>query len=218
MVAVKDNRCEKCAIQESFNNLQDGSQDFTKIMISSPRIEASFINSGSGSQDLKGHKIPCDDKSILHNFNLFNYHHTGNNRHMTVSTPSVTTTTISLPNNPRRTPNHRPHFSGIVNSFNNSEEGIQDFSLATIKSTATGDSFNNSEGGLQDFSDAKIKSTATGDSFNNLGSGSQTFREAEIRCGEESSKPSRSTLPLKGDHLHSFNNKGSQCFDGFNRN
>ncbi|KAL9329053.1 hypothetical protein ACSQ67_004056 [Phaseolus vulgaris] len=183
MVAVKDNRCEKCAIQESFINHQDGSQDFTKIMISSPRIEASFINSGSGSQDLKGLEISCDDKSILHNFKYV------------VSTPSdTTTTTISLPNNPRRTPNHLPHFSGIVNSFNNSE------------------------GGLQDFSDAKIKSTATGDSFNNLGSGSQTFREAQIRCGEESSKPSRSTLPLKGDHPHSFNNKGSQCFDRFNHN
>jgi len=66
-------------------------------MISSPRIEASFINSGSGSQDLKGLEISCDDKSILHNFKYV------------VSTPSdTTTTTISLPNNPRRTPNHLP--------------------------------------------------------------------------------------------------------------
>ncbi|KAK7368673.1 hypothetical protein VNO80_10701 [Phaseolus coccineus] len=118
-------------------------------------------------------------------------HNTGDNRHMTVSTPSVTsTTTISLPNNPRPTPNHLL-LSRIVQSFNNSKEG------------------------RQDFSHAKIKSTVTGDSFNNHGSGSQSFKKAEICCCEKSSKSSRSTLPSNRDHvahygaLHSFNEKGS---------
>ncbi|ESW30945.1 hypothetical protein PHAVU_002G195500 [Phaseolus vulgaris] len=151
----------------------------------------------NGSNDKRG--ATSSNNSTQHD------NHTGNNRHMVaVSTPSVTTTTtiISLPNNPSPTPNHLPHFSGIVQSFNNSEEG------------------------KQDFSHAKINSTATGDSFNNLQSGSQSFRKAKISCGEESSKPSRSTLPLKGEHvvhygtLHSFNNKGkgSQCFNGFKLN
>ncbi|BAT74125.1 uncharacterized protein HKW66_Vig0005040 [Vigna angularis] len=128
----------------------------------------------------------------------------GNNHHIvSVSTPSVTTTTsFSLPNNPHPTPNHIPQFSATAQSFNNSEDGSQDFSRA------------------------KIKSPVTGNSFNNLGSGSQTFRDAEIRCAKESSKQSRSIFSLKQDRvphggtLHSFNNngKGSQCFDGFKLN
>jgi len=279
MVAKKDNRCEKFAFQKSFNNLRDGSQDFTKIMISGPRIETSFINSGSGSQNLKGLKIQCDDKSLWDSSfedvarsgmdTLFNYNENGsqtfpgstvlkylqqtlankmggtypiysflstnisliyfiygkNNvfllyllpiyilflihnlaeRKIEIQNPVAILTKLlssmaygsndeSLPNNPSPTPNLLRHLSRIVQSFNNSEEG------------------------KQDFSHAKIKRTATGDSFNNLGSGSQTFREAQIRCAEESRKPSRSTLPRKGDHLHSFNNKGSQCFNGFKHN
>ncbi|KAK7368670.1 hypothetical protein VNO80_10698 [Phaseolus coccineus] len=149
-----------------------------------------------GSNDKRG--ATSSNNSTQHD------NHTGNNRPMVaVSIPSVTTTTtISLPNNPHPTPNYLPHFSGIVQSFNNSEEGVQDFGQA------------------------KIKSAVTGDSFNNLRSGSQTFRKAEIRCAGESSKPSRSILPFKPDHvahygtLHSFNNngKGSQSFDGFKLN
>ncbi|KAK7368658.1 hypothetical protein VNO80_10694 [Phaseolus coccineus] len=272
MVPEKDNRCNKFVFQ-AFNNLKDGSQDFTKVMISSPKIETAFINSGSGSQNFNGLKIQCEDESIRKKFELvalfgmdklFNYdengsqtfpdftfleylrqtlankkgerkietqiallkkllssmaygsndkrgatssnnstkhdNHTGNNRHRTVSTPSVTTTTttISRTNSPRPTPNHLL-LSGIVQSFNNSKEGKQDFSRA------------------------KVKSTAIRVSFNNLGSGSQTFIEADIRCGEESTKPSTSTF-FKLDHVahngnpHSFNNKGSQSFYRFKFN
>ncbi|WVZ23386.1 hypothetical protein V8G54_001930 [Vigna mungo] len=122
----------------------------------------------------------------------------GNNHHIV----STTTTTFSIPNNPRPTPNDFPQFSATAQSFNNSEDGSQDFSRA------------------------KIKSPVTGNSFNNLGSGSQTFRDADIRCAKESSKQSRSIFSLKqhrvptGGTLHSFNNngKGSQCFDGFKLN
>jgi len=125
--------------------------------------------------------------------NSDNSTHTGNNHHIvTVSAPSLIT----------HTPNHHPHSSGIVHSFNNYKKGKQDFSRA------------------------EIKSTVTGDSFNNHGSGSQTFREAQIRCAEKSTKQSGSLFPFKRDHvasygsLHSFNNKGkgSQCFDGFKLN
>ncbi|KAL9329054.1 hypothetical protein ACSQ67_004057 [Phaseolus vulgaris] len=81
-MAKKEYGSDKFATEESFNNFQDGSQDFTKVVITSRRIEASFNNRGSGSQDLMGLKIQCDYKSILHNFNdvfrfwmtnLFNY-------------------------------------------------------------------------------------------------------------------------------------------------
>ncbi|XP_027916605.1 probable inactive serine/threonine-protein kinase scy2 [Vigna unguiculata] len=138
------------------------------------------------------------DNSTQHDNNRGNNHHIVN-----ISTPSVTTTTISLPNNnPSPTPNHFPQFSGTAQSFNNTENGSQDFSRA------------------------KIKSPVTGNSFNNIGSGSQSFRDAEIRCSKESSKQSRSIFSIKqnrapqGGTLHSFNNngKGSQCFDGFKLN
>ncbi|CAJ1935812.1 unnamed protein product [Sphenostylis stenocarpa] len=128
--------------------------------------------------------------------------HAENNHHIiNVSAPSVTAT-ISLPNNPRPTPNHFPRFSGTVQSFNNCG------------------------GGLQDFTHAEIKTPAAGDSFNNLGSGSQTFTGAKIHSADKSSQLSKSVFPWKRDHvanhgtLHSFNNKGkgSQSFDGFKLN
>ncbi|ESW30940.1 hypothetical protein PHAVU_002G195100 [Phaseolus vulgaris] len=170
MVAKKDNRCEKFAFQKSFNNLR--SQDFTKIMISGPRIETSFINSGSGSQNLKGLKIQCDDKSLWDSSfedvarsgmdTLFNYNENGSQtfpgstvfkylqqtlankmgeRKIEIQNPVAILTKLlssmaygsndeSLPNNPSPTPNLLRHLSRIVQSFNNSEEGKQDFSHA----------------------------------------------------------------------------------------
>ena len=62
-MAKKDHGCNKFVTQESFNNMGDGSQDFTNATIKGPRIETSFLNSGSGSQDLKDSTIECDDKS-----------------------------------------------------------------------------------------------------------------------------------------------------------
>jgi len=85
-MAKKDHGCNKFVTQESFNNMGDGSQDFTNATIKGPRIETSFLNSGSGSQDFKGLKIECGDNSISHRFKevacsgiakLFNYHENG---------------------------------------------------------------------------------------------------------------------------------------------
>jgi len=85
-MAKKHHRCDKFATQKSFNNLQNGSQDFSKATIRSPSIVTSFINSGSGSQDFKRLKIECDDKSIWQRFEdvarfgiakLFNYEGNG---------------------------------------------------------------------------------------------------------------------------------------------
>ncbi|ESW30941.1 hypothetical protein PHAVU_002G195200 [Phaseolus vulgaris] len=85
-MAKKDYGSDKFATQKSFNNYQDGSQDFTKVVITSRRIEASFNNKGSGFQNLKGLKIQCDDKSIWDSFQevalfgmdkLFNYDQNG---------------------------------------------------------------------------------------------------------------------------------------------
>ncbi|KAK7368655.1 hypothetical protein VNO80_10683 [Phaseolus coccineus] len=67
-MAKKDHRCHKFATEESFNNLHDGSQDFSNAMIRSPRIATSFINSGSGFQDFKDSKIYCHHKSISNRF------------------------------------------------------------------------------------------------------------------------------------------------------
>ncbi|KAK7368661.1 hypothetical protein VNO80_10695 [Phaseolus coccineus] len=85
-MAKKDYGCGKFATQGSFNNLRDGSQDFTNTRIRSSRIATSFNNRGSGSQDFKGLKIQCDDKSISNKFKdairfgmakLFNYDENG---------------------------------------------------------------------------------------------------------------------------------------------
>jgi len=62
------NRCDNFATEKSFNNLQNGSQDFSRARIRSPRISNSFNNRGSGWQDFKGLKIQCDDRSILPRF------------------------------------------------------------------------------------------------------------------------------------------------------
>ncbi|BAT74129.1 uncharacterized protein HKW66_Vig0005020 [Vigna angularis] len=80
-------RCDKLFVtQESFNNYKDGSQDFCKASISAPRVVKSFNNKGSGSQNLRGLKIHCHDKSVLLHFRarvgsgisaLFNYNGNG---------------------------------------------------------------------------------------------------------------------------------------------
>ncbi|KAL9329050.1 hypothetical protein ACSQ67_004053 [Phaseolus vulgaris] len=67
-MAKKDHRRQKFATEESFNNLHDGSQDFSNAMIRSPRIATSFINTGSGFQDFKDLKIHCHHKSISNRF------------------------------------------------------------------------------------------------------------------------------------------------------
>ncbi|QCD83871.1 hypothetical protein DEO72_LG2g4219 [Vigna unguiculata] len=82
-MAKKDHRCDKFFVTEkSFNNCKDGSQNFRKASISAPRVVNSFNNKGSGYQNLRGLKIHCDDKSVLHYFRalvgsgisrLFNY-------------------------------------------------------------------------------------------------------------------------------------------------
>uniref|UniRef100_K7KPX0 Uncharacterized protein n=2 Tax=Glycine max TaxID=3847 RepID=K7KPX0_SOYBN len=133
---------------------------------------------------------------------------TNNNNSSIIPNPSSASASSSsfVPNNPRPTANHTVQlFSGTVESFNNYENGSQDFSHATIKSSRIGNS------------------------FNNLGSGLQTFRGAEIRCVDKSrSKRVAFSLPpcWKPDRVahsgtvNSFNNNGSgsQTFDGFKFN
>ncbi|RDX70108.1 hypothetical protein CR513_50679, partial [Mucuna pruriens] len=111
---------------------------------------------------------------------------------------NISTAASATPENPRGTANLVVHCSGVVQSFNNCDNGSQDFRVTTINTSGIGNS------------------------FNNLRSGLQAFKDAQICCVDNSAKHSTSILPWKRDRpvhsgiLHSFNNggSGSQTFDG----
>ncbi|TKY59635.1 hypothetical protein E2542_SST16726 [Spatholobus suberectus] len=108
----------------SFNNYENGSQDFSVATINSSRIRNSFNNHSSSSQTLRGERIrQVDDYGISGEFN--------NGDCDSVSYPWAVTT--ESPN-----PNH----SGIHSSFQNYGSGTQNRDGLKIKSRYTRWSFN----------------------------------------------------------------------------
>jgi len=79
--------------------------------------------------------------------------------------------------------------SGIneTNNPNQRENNKEDHRSETANSVDCGEilnSFNNSGGGEQDFSNLKVKSTTSKHSCNNLGSGSQVLNQANIQASK----------------------------------
>jgi len=105
-----------------------------------------------------------------------------------VSTPSVTTTTISL------LPN--------LHSFNNFKERSQDFTHTTIKSPAIGHSFNKFGSGSQTFREAEIRCAEESSQQSIPIRRSHSFNEAHCTIL----------------HSFNNKGKGTQCFDGFKLN
>ncbi|XP_020232929.1 uncharacterized protein LOC109813198 [Cajanus cajan] len=149
--AAEDPHLPPYKILESFNNLQNGSQNFTKSTTKSLGIGESFNNRGSGSQDFT--KTRTESLGIGKSFN----NHGPGPQVFRDARISASSERNDFPQQHSAAEDGHLPPCKILDSFNNHQNGSQNFTRTTIDSLGTRDSFNNGGSGLQDYMDAHIR-------------------------------------------------------------